>query len=42
MWQYTDGNFGPQPHAVNGIGNCDRDKFNGTEDQLRTLWQGTS
>jgi lysozyme len=19
---------------------CDRDKFNGTEDQLRTLWQG--
>jgi lysozyme len=42
MWQYTDGNFGPQPHAVNGIGNCDRDKFNGTEDQLRMLWQGTS
>ena len=38
MWQYTDGNFGPQPHSVNGIGNCDRDKFNGTEDQLQTLW----
>jgi len=38
MWQYTDGNFGPQPHSVNGIGNCDRDKFNGTEDQLRALW----
>lgn len=42
MWQYTDGNVGPQPHSVNGIGNCDRDKFNGTEDQLRTLWQTTS
>lgn len=42
MWQYTDGNVGPQPHSVNGIGNCDRDKFNGTEDQLRTLWLTTS
>ena len=38
MWQYTDGAVGPQPHQVNGIGHCDRDKFNGTEDQLRTLW----
>jgi GH25 family lysozyme M1 (1,4-beta-N-acetylmuramidase) len=38
MWQYTDGNYGPQPHSVNGIGNCDRDKFNGTEAQLQTLW----
>jgi lysozyme len=42
MWQYTDGNVGPQPHSVNGIGNCDRDQFNGTEDQLRTLWLTTS
>lgn len=42
MWQYTDGNVGPQPHSVNGIGNCDRDKFNGTADQLQTLWLTTS
>ena len=42
MWQYTDGNVGPQPHSVNGIGNCDRDKFNGTEDQLQALWLTTS
>ena len=42
MWQYTDGNFGPEPHSVNGIGACDRDKFNGTEDQLQTLWLTTS
>ena len=42
MWQYTDGTVGPQPHVVAGIGNCDRDKFNGTEDQLRALWQGTT
>lgn len=39
MWQYTDGAVGPQPHKVAGIGRCDRDKFNGTEAQLRTLWQ---
>ena len=42
MWQYTDGASGPQPHLVNGIGHCDRDKFNGTEDQLRVLWQGAT
>ncbi len=41
MWQYTDGAVGPQPHSVAGIGNCDRDKFNGSEDQLRVLWSGT-
>jgi len=38
MWQYTNGIVGPQPHSVNGVGNCDRDMFNGTEDQLRALW----
>jgi lysozyme len=38
MWQYTDGAIGPLPHKVSGIGNCDRDKFNGTETQLRKLW----
>ena len=38
LWQYTDGNVGPQPHQVNGIGRCDRDKFNGDEAGLRRLW----
>ena len=38
MWQYTDGNVGPQPHSVAGIGNCDRDQFNGTIEQLQQLW----
>jgi len=38
MWQYTDGAIGPEPHKVGGIGRCDRDKFNGSEAQLRTLW----
>jgi len=34
MWQYTDGALGPKPHTVR----CDRDKFNGSEAQLRKLW----
>lgn len=38
MWQYTDGNVGPQPHSVDGIGNCDRDQFNGSIEQLQQLW----
>jgi len=38
MWQYTDGNVGPQPHSVAGIGNCDRDQFNGSVEQLQQLW----
>ncbi|MCF2514877.1 glycoside hydrolase family 25 protein [Sphingomonas sp. G124] len=38
MWQYTDGAAGPVPHRVSGIGRCDRDKFNGSEAQLRRLW----
>ena len=40
MWQYTDGAFGPQPHAVAGI-SLDRDKFNGTKDELTQLWMGS-
>jgi lysozyme len=38
MWQYTDGTVGPEPHAVAGIGNCDRDMFNGEMEGLQTLW----
>ena len=38
LWQYTDGNVGPQPHSVDGIGNCDRDKFNGDLDALNKVW----
>jgi lysozyme len=38
LWQYTDGNVGPQPHSVDGIGNCDRDRFNGSIENLRKLW----
>jgi lysozyme len=38
MWQYTNGQVGPPPHSVTGIGNCDRDKFNGDLDGLEKLW----
>jgi lysozyme len=38
LWQYTDGNYGPSPHTVGGIGACDRDTWNGTEDSLRRFW----
>jgi lysozyme len=38
LWQYTDGAFGPDPHTVAGVGRCDRDMFNGTEEQLKTFW----
>jgi lysozyme len=38
MWQYTNGVVGPEPHSVNGIGNCDRDQFNGPVEDLQKLW----
>jgi lysozyme len=40
LWQYTDGGLGPEPHTVTGVGRCDRDRFNGTEDELRAFWAG--
>ncbi|HMV59259.1 MAG TPA: glycoside hydrolase family 25 protein, partial [Nitrospira sp.] len=39
LWQYTDGAAGGEPHTVVGIGRCDRDQFNGSEEQLRSFWQ---
>jgi lysozyme len=39
MWQYTDGNNGDEPHSVNGVGPCDRDRFNGDIRQLKKLWR---
>ena len=42
MWQYTDGSIGPEPHSVSGIGNCDRDQFNGEMDGLQKLWGQTA
>jgi lysozyme len=38
LWQYTDGAVGPEPHELPGIGRCDRDKFNGSLDDLKRFW----
>jgi lysozyme len=38
LWQYTDGAVGPEPHQVDGVGRCDRDRFNGTEQQFVDFW----
>jgi lysozyme len=39
LWQYTDGSAGPGPHGVSGVGNCDRDQFNGTLAALQQWWR---
>ncbi len=38
VWQYTDGAVGPTPHEVQGVGRCDRDKFNGSVADLTNFW----
>ena len=38
FWQYTDGVHGPEPRRVAGIGQCDRNRFNGSLGQLKKLW----
>lgn len=38
LWQYSDGNHGPDPQPVDGIGACDRNTFNGTVDALKAMW----
>ena len=38
FWQYTDGAAGPDPHTVLGIGRCDRDRFQGTPEELVAFW----
>jgi lysozyme len=42
FWQYTDGVHGSAPHRVEGVGLCDRNKFNGSLAQLKRLWGVTS
>jgi lysozyme len=38
LWQYTDGRSGPQPHSVDGVGNCDISSYDNTADQLVAEW----
>jgi lysozyme len=38
VWQYTDGHHGIPPFTVDGIRTCDRDRYQGTADDLSTKW----
>ncbi|MHA6130454.1 glycoside hydrolase family 25 protein [Pseudomonas fluorescens group sp. PF-1] len=38
LWQYSDGNHGPKPHEVSGMGRADRNCFNGTLEDLKAGW----
>lgn len=38
IWQYTNGLAGPEPRDVAGVTRCDRDRFNGTLQNLRDFW----
>jgi lysozyme len=41
LWQYTDGNDGPGPHATPGVTGADRNMFQGTADELKAAWPFT-
>ena len=38
LWQYTDGDVGPEPHDTPGTTGADRNIFQGTTDQLKDAW----
>jgi lysozyme len=38
LWQYTDGEYGPQPHQVDGVGPCDINSYDGAADELIAEW----
>src|SRR5262245_49260482 len=38
LWQYTDGEYGPSPHSVDGVGHCDINSYNGSAEQLIAEW----
>ena len=38
LWQFTDGEVGPPPHTVPGVGHCDINSYAGTPDQLAAEW----
>lgn len=43
LWQFTDGQVGPTPHSIPGVGPCDISSYDGTPAQLWDEWaQGPS
>jgi len=41
LWQYTDGNVGPEPRDTPGTSGADRNIFQGTAEELMALWPFT-
>jgi lysozyme len=41
LWQYTDGDIGPEPHETPGTSGADRNIFQGTTQQLKESWPFT-
>jgi lysozyme len=42
LWQFTDGQVGPSPHSVDGIGPCDINSYQGSTDNLIQEWASGS
>lgn len=38
LWQFTDGQVGPAPHTISGVGPCDINSYAGSADQLIAEW----
>lgn len=38
LWQFTDGQVGPQPHTIDGIGPCDINSYDGDAEDLIAEW----
>jgi lysozyme len=41
LWQYTDGDDGPEPHATPGATGADRNVFQGSTAELKAAWPFT-
>jgi lysozyme len=41
-WQFTDGEYGPTPHSINGIGHCDINSYDSSAEQLVAEWASGS
>jgi lysozyme len=42
LWQFTDGEVGPSPHTIDGIGPCDINSYQGGADELIAEWASGS
>ena len=42
LWQFTDGQYGPSPHSINGIGPCDINSYDSPAEQLLAEWASGS